>query len=145
MGHKEEELARRWFEEVWNQGRAEGIFEMMDPKAVGHTGTGDVVGPQQWKERFWEPFQVAFKDIHVTVDRAISSEDVVAVRWRASMKHVGALFGIPGDGRTHKLLGSTWLRIEDGRLAEGWDTWDLTGLLVRMGATAEILKQVLAQ
>jgi hypothetical protein len=38
-------LARRWFEEVWNQRRADTIDEMLAPDAVSHLETGLLRGP----------------------------------------------------------------------------------------------------
>ena len=35
MSKRNEELAHRWFEEVWNQARVEAIEEMASPDAVG--------------------------------------------------------------------------------------------------------------
>ena len=145
MGQAEIGVARRWFEEVWNQRHKETIFELMDPKAVGHTAAAPTLGPEQWKARFWEPFRQSFGDIRVTVDQALSEGEDVAVRWSASMKHVGPLFGVAPSGRTVSFSGSTWMRVRDGQIVEGWDTWDFTGLMVRLGATPEILRALTEQ
>jgi len=36
MSEENKELVRRWFEEVWNQGRAEAIDEMFDENGIAH-------------------------------------------------------------------------------------------------------------
>ena len=36
MAQENSALVRRWFEEVWNQGRMEAIDEMASPDAIGH-------------------------------------------------------------------------------------------------------------
>lgn len=38
-------LARRWFEEVWNQRRGATIHEFMAPECVGHHEDRDTHGP----------------------------------------------------------------------------------------------------
>ncbi|MEE8522786.1 MAG: nuclear transport factor 2 family protein, partial [Thermoanaerobaculia bacterium] len=59
------ELIRRWFEEVWNQGRAESIDELLAPDAVIHgLVTGDLVGLQAFRA-FHVLFRAAFYDIEV--------------------------------------------------------------------------------
>lgn len=42
-------LARRWFEEVWNQRRSETIDELMHADGHGHLEGGEVRGPAQFK------------------------------------------------------------------------------------------------
>jgi predicted ester cyclase len=127
------DLARRWFKEVWNEGRAETIHELMHPEAVGHTTTGDLRGPDEWKRGFWDHFVGAFSDINVEIEDAISDGDRVAVRWAASMRHTGPHIGVPETGRELRFKGMSWLRVREGRIVEGWDGWDSTGMLVSIG------------
>ena len=46
------DLIRRWFDEVWNQGREEAIDELCSKDALGHGQThdgADIVGPENFK------------------------------------------------------------------------------------------------
>jgi hypothetical protein len=104
-----------------------------------------MVGPDEWKAQFWAPFRTAFADIRVNVDAAASNGSEVAVRWSASMRHVGPVFGLPPTGKRVSFRGSTWMRVENGQLVEGWDTWDFTGLLVQLGAGIEMLRGMVEQ
>ena len=36
MSEENKEVLRRWFEEVWNKGRAEAIEEMFDENGIAH-------------------------------------------------------------------------------------------------------------
>jgi len=40
MSEANKELAKRWFEEVWNKGRREAIAEMLAPDAVSIRDAG---------------------------------------------------------------------------------------------------------
>ena len=56
-------LARRWFENLWNQNRVETIDEMLAPNSTVHgLPTPDnqpLVGPAAFKEYYWV-FRKAF-------------------------------------------------------------------------------------
>jgi steroid delta-isomerase-like uncharacterized protein len=141
MGDAEVKIVQRWFQEVWNERRGESIGALLRPDAVCHAATGDIAGADAWKAQFWEPFMAAFSDIKIVLDRVLSQDQEAAVRWTVSMRHTAPFLGIPASGKTVSAYGTTWLRVEDGHLAEGWDTWDLTGLLVDIGAPVDVLKR----
>lgn len=121
-------LGRRWFEEVWNDRREEAIDELMAPDAVGHMEGGDVAGPQGFRE-VRAVFLNALPDMHITVEDVLSEGDRAVVRWRVRATHTGDLLGIPPSHRKIDFRGMSWLTVRDGKLAEGWDTWNLGGLL----------------
>ena len=84
MSDDAEKVARRWFEEVWNQRRRESIYELMTPDAVGHSPTGDTKGPDQWA-RSWERLIGTCSDIAIHIDAVISNGRDVVVRWRGTL------------------------------------------------------------
>ena len=66
MSEDNKALIRRWFEEVWNQGRADTIDELVDDNIVIH-GLADkddnvVEGVQAFRE-FHRQFHGAFPDM----------------------------------------------------------------------------------
>lgn len=121
-------LGRRWFEEVWNDRQDNAIDELMAPDAVGHMEGGDVAGPQGFRQ-VRAVFLNALPDMHITVEDVLSDGDRAVVRWRVRATHTGDLLGIPPSHRQIDVRGMSWLTVRDGKLAEGWDTWNLGGLL----------------
>src|SRR6516165_4124621 len=89
-------IVRRWFEEVWNQGREQTIDELMAPEAVAH-GLADAAqthrGTTAFKS-FWAQLRGAFSDIHFTIDDVVSEGDMVAARWTATTTHRGEYLGV---------------------------------------------------
>ena len=69
MAKKQNTILRRWFEEVWNNCRAELIDEMIAPNAVAHgledSSGNPVRGPEEFK-KFFLGFRRTFPDIHIT-------------------------------------------------------------------------------
>jgi steroid delta-isomerase-like uncharacterized protein len=129
------ELMRRWFQEVWNEGKIETIRELFasDGRAVGHYGERtEIQGPDQF-EPFVKQIRAAFPDVKVTIDDAFGARDKVVIRWSASMTHTGDAFG-PASGKPVVLTGITIARIAKGKIVEGWDNWDRLGMLEQIGA-----------
>jgi predicted ester cyclase len=126
-------VARRWFQEVWNEQKASSITELMHADAIGHTHTGVIKGPAAWKQQFWDPLVGAFSDFKVHVDDVLSDKEAVVVRWHATMEHTGGALGIAASGKPVAISGITWMTIRGGKIVEGWDGWDSTGLIVQCG------------
>ena len=122
------ELGRRWFEEVWNQRNDRTIDELMAPGAYGHVEGGEYQGPAGFRQ-MQAVFLSALPDVHIEVEDILSDGDRAAVRWRARGTHAGDGFGFKASKRTIDVRGTTWLVVKDGRIVEGWDTWNLAGML----------------
>ena len=129
-------LGRRWFQEVWNDRRDEAITELMAPDAVGHMEGGDAHGPEGFRN-IRAMFLQALPDLHITVENVLSDGNQVAVRWRARGTHAGELMGIPATGQKVDFCGTSWINVRDGQLAEGWDTWNLGGLVETLRSAAQ--------
>lgn len=122
------QLARRWFEEVWNARRHELIDELLADDCSGFMqGIGPVEGSHQFKSRMGEILE-ALPDLHIAIDDAIGEGDKVAVRWTARATHVGGL-GAPPTNRRVQIHGLIWMEYEDGKLKRAWDGWNHDGLL----------------
>src|SRR5580698_4415432 len=90
-------LARRWFEEVWNQGRESSIDELFHPqgKAYGFPEPGSVlIGPESFKA-IHRAFHSAYGNIRIDIDDLIAEGDRVAIRWTCTMIHNGDGLGFP--------------------------------------------------
>lgn len=128
MPHHAAVLARRWFEEVWNDRREEAVDELMAPDAVGHMEGGDVAGPNGFRE-VRAVFLAALPDMHITVEDVIAEGSQAVVRWRVRGTHAGELLGIAPTHAQVDFRGMSWITVRDGKLHEGWDAWNLGGLL----------------
>ena len=126
-------LARRWFEEVWNGRRAETVSEIMDPVCEGHMEGLEVRGPEDFLAAR-ETLLEAFPDFRVTVEGVIAEGDDVAVRWSANGTHRGEGLGFPASNRPAAFRGITWLTFRDGRMVQGWDSWNQGRLLQELQA-----------
>ena len=131
---KNSALARRWFDEVWNERREATVDELLAPGAAGHLEGGlEVRGAAEFLPAR-AALLGAFPDFEVVVDQVIAQDDDVVVRWSSNGTHQGENLGIPASNRRASFRGMTWLRIRDGRIAEGWDSWNQGRLLQELQA-----------
>ena len=121
-------VARRWFEEVWNERRDEAVDELMAPDSYGHVEGGEVRGPGEFR-KMREMFLAALPDVRIVIEDIVADGERAAVRWRAEGTHAGEGFGFPATKQSVNVRGTTWLTVRDGKVVEGWDTWTLGGVL----------------
>ncbi len=129
-------IVRRWFDEVWNEGKIDTIHDLMaaDAVGIGQVGPGvKVEGPDEFK-KFVEKLRGAFPDIHVTIEDAFESGDKAVARWSATMTHSGDHLGLPASGKTVNITGISIVRVANGKITAGWDNWDQMTLMREIGA-----------
>ncbi len=125
-------LIQRWFEEVWNKGRAAAIDEMMAPQCLVHGLGPDQHGAAAFK-LFHTAYRNAFPDITIQIDQAVAEGDMVAVCWSGTGTHRGDGLGFPATGKQARFTGMTMARIANGRFVEGWNNFDQLGMLQQLG------------
>jgi steroid delta-isomerase-like uncharacterized protein len=135
MSAENKALLRRWFDDVWNQGREATIDELLAPDAVVHGLGRDMRGPEEFKV-FYAAYRNAFPDIAVQIDDVIAEGDIVAARWSARGTHLGDGLGFPATNRAAEFSGMVFVRARNGRLLEGWNSFDQLGMLLQIGAVA---------
>jgi predicted ester cyclase len=65
----------------------------------------------------------------VTIEETIADGDRVCVRRSCALQHTGAGLGMPPSSKTLQTTGSPIIRVAGGKLAEGWQNWDMLGLM----------------
>ena len=130
-------LIRRWFEEVWNKGRADAIPEMFAEDGIAHGLSDDVNNPLRGPKGF-QPFHAqfreAFPDIEVVVEDQIAEDDMVATRCSVRGKHTGDSLGFAATHSTVEFTGITITRIRDGKIVEAWNNFDFMNMYRQLGA-----------
>ena len=137
MAEKNAELARRWFDEVWNQRRDAAVPELLAPGALAHMEGAEIVGPEQFLQAR-SALLDAIPDLRVTVEATVAEGDHAVVRWSAKGTHRGDGLGFPASHRAVTFRGITWMRFANGRVVEGWDSWNLGQLLQELSAPIKL-------
>ena len=136
MSEENKALVRRWFEEVWNKGRAEAIEEMFDENGIAHGLSDDpanpIRGPRDYRP-FYEVFRQAFPNITVVIEDMIAEGDKVVARCSVRGKHEGEFMGRAATQVPIELTGITIVRIDNGKIVEAWNNFDFLTLYKQCG------------
>lgn len=123
-------MVRRFFEEVWNQGKDDVIDEIFAPTVIfnGQSITREAL------KRALAGRRAAFTDIHVTVEDQVAEGDKVSTRrtWRA--RHHGPYRGVVPTGKQVTWTQISVVRFSEGRVVEDWAVGDELSILQQLGA-----------
>lgn len=130
---KNKEIARVFFERIWNNKDEAAIDEFIPENAAGNDadfGSGREGFRAQWKQ-----WHTAFPDLHFEIVDLVAEGDKVLTRWVLTATHAGEFLGYPGTGNKIKVQGMSLDRIDEaGMVAEGFDGWDNLGFRQQLGA-----------
>ena len=136
MSEENKALVRRWFEEVWNQGRADAIDEMFDEYGIAHGLSDDpsnpIKGPTGFRP-FHTQFRQAFPNMIVVVEDLVAEGDKVAARCSVRGKHEGAFQEKAATQSPVEFTGITIVRIDNGKIVEAWNNFDFMSMHKQIG------------
>ena len=139
MSEENKAVVRRWFDEVWNKGRAEAIDEMFDEYGIAHGLSDDpanpIRGPRDYRP-FYEAFRQAFPHMEIVIEDMVAEGDKVAARCSVRGKHEGDFMGRAATQSPVELTGMTIVRIENGKIVEAWNNFDFMTLYKQCGLLA---------
>jgi predicted ester cyclase len=115
------DLVRRYFEQVFNEQRAEASDELVATRYVEHAVApfgeaelDEVDGPEHTRSVVgW--LRAQFRDLRMTVEAAVAEGDPVAARVLSEGTNLGPLDGVmPPTGKRFSAYQCHWYRIENG-------------------------------
>lgn len=125
------EVAKRFIEEVFNDGNYHMTDDLLAENFVAHVG-----GSEHNHAEFTAmiiAYRNGFPDYHCSIDDQIAESDQVVTRWTFSGTHDGQLMGIPPTGKRLTVTGVAVDRIADGKLLESWLEMDTLRMLQDLG------------
>ena len=123
------EVAKQWFDQVWLQRDATAIHRLMTADVKGHMEPDIAVnGPDSFLSVF-NAFTSSFPDFELKVEDITGDDQQACVRWRVSGTHSGSDMGLAATGRQVSFRGITWLTVKEGKIVEGWDSWNQGALI----------------
>src|SRR4029078_366270 len=132
-----EAIARRYVAEVFTGSNAERARDYFTADIAWHGGALGTVTGVDTVVPVLGGFIGALSDIQATVQDAIASDDLVALRLVVTATHTGNLLGVPATGRPVRWDAVDIYRVtDDGRISEHRGFDELPAHLSQVGAIA---------
>ena len=136
MSEANKALVQRWFDEVWNKGRADAIDELFDENGIAHGLSDDpenpIKGPQNFRP-FHTVFREPFPNMMIVVEDMVAEGDKVAARCSVRARHEGNFFGKDATDSPVDFTGIAIVRIYNGKIVEAWNNFDFMTLHRQVG------------
>jgi steroid delta-isomerase-like uncharacterized protein len=129
-----EQLGRRYFEEVWNRGNVDLLDELLASDYINHTpSTPDPPPGPSGLKPIVRAIRQAFPDLHYEIKDVVATEHAVVMRVIMTGTHRGDLFGLAPTGRRVSVNQINIEHIENGRIVEHWRVTDEMNLMRQLG------------
>jgi predicted ester cyclase len=134
---RREAVARKFVDDVFTGADPERARDYFTADIAWHGGAlGTVMGVDNIVPVLGG-FIGALSDIQATVQDAITSADLVALRLVVTATHTGNLLGVPATGNPVRWDAVDIYRVtDDGQISEQWAFEDLAAILSQVGAIA---------
>ena len=126
-------LALRFVEEVYNQGNVDRVNDLVSAQFQRHGIGGTMHGTEVIKDRV-RAVRAGFPDFRITIEDILSDGDKVILRQTHTGTHLGEFAGTPATGNKMETTEISILRIEGGKIREGWVSVDQLTMLRQIGA-----------
>jgi hypothetical protein len=125
---------RRFFDDLWNKKNISIIDELIPNTYVDHTPPPhaediDLQGPEVLKQVF-AGLQDEFADIHVSIGDQIEEEDKVVTPVTWQFQFTAGSNDAPIPSQVITIMGVSIDRIDSGKIAESWNTFDVPFRLI---------------
>jgi steroid delta-isomerase-like uncharacterized protein len=130
-----EDTVRIVFEEILGKGRIDENEHIYHRDFVAHGMTRDASRAEDRAAS--EGWRSMAPDLRMTVLRMVSDCDFVAVHFEGTGTNTGEGNGFPATGRSLRVRGMTFFRLENGQIIEEWTEFDQYELLKQLGMVAK--------
>jgi len=122
-------LITRLYDEVWNQGKMDVIDEIYAPNFQ----TSLVAGGKEGFKKYVAGFKLGIPDVTFKIDSQFTEGDMVVTQWTVTGTQTGNFMGIPPTGKKATIVGISFNRIENGLIAQSWNSMDMLSAMVQLG------------
>ena len=129
------EIARRYYEECWNQGKVDRLDQLVAKDCRYHDPVFPSLAPGiDSLKRHIGLCRNAFPDLRFSLDDMIAERDEVVVHWTAKGTQEGSFLGVSATRKNATVGGTSIYRIKNQKMVEQFVDWNVLTLLEQLGA-----------
>ena len=122
---------------VWDEIMNKGKLDMFNDSnftadVVMHASPTDVKGIDSARA-YYANFLTGFSNIEFKISDIFGQGDKLVKVWSFKGKHTGLFFGIPASGKDVSIVGTTVVRMSNGKIAEEQDYFDNLEFFQQLG------------
>lgn len=136
------EVLVEWFERVWNSHDKDTIPVLMANDAVAHLAGGVQARGAGEFSGFHDALLGAFPDLSVEILRVVGDETQACLHWEVHGTHKGEFAGIAPTDRPVRFSGMSFVTVRDGKIIEGWDSWDYGSFVTTLSGQNHLKQQL---
>ena len=137
MSASNKEIARRFMDECWSQGKMDGMRELVSDKCTIHDPVFPSLAPgTESMQRHITMCRNGFPDLRFNIEDTIAERNEVVLHWTANGTHKGPFLGMEPTNRKASVSGTSIFRIDNGKIVEQWADWNLMSLMEQLGISA---------
>jgi steroid delta-isomerase-like uncharacterized protein len=134
MSAGNKDIARRFMDDCWSQGKLDGMRDLVSDKCTIH----DPVFPSlaagvESLKRHIMTCRNGFPDLRFTIEDTIAERNEVVLHWTGQGTHKGEFLGMPPTNKKATVSGTSIFRIDNGKIVEQWADWNLMSLMQQLG------------
>jgi steroid delta-isomerase-like uncharacterized protein len=128
------QIVQRFIDECWNQGNLDAVSELLADDCRYHDPVFPSLtsGAENIKNHI-QTCRNGFPDLMFTIDDTIAERNEVVIHWTAMGTHKGQFLGMPPTNKKATVTGTSIYRVEDGKIAEEWASWNLMSMMEQLG------------
>ena len=135
MPEANEEVMRRFVEEVINNGDYSVLRDLFHPNYVYRSPDQELHGLEALKGLF-TAYRTAFPDLNTEIDDLVVAGDKAVISFTLTGTHEGDLMGIAPTGEQVRVHGMVLSRFEDEKIVEEWEILDMLAMFQQLGVVS---------
>ncbi|TAH51154.1 MAG: ester cyclase [Chloroflexota bacterium] len=129
------QLIRRFYDEVWNQGNTDFVFQVFAENYVRHDlRPGNPRAGAAGQQQVADDFRAAFPDLKHETELLLGENDFVVARWTMQGTNSAPWGNQPATGKFVRMSGVNIFRFENDKVVEIWNHRDDLGMREQLGA-----------
>ncbi|MFW9994379.1 MAG: ester cyclase [Candidatus Odinarchaeota archaeon] len=133
MKQRNEDIGRRWYEEMWSKPDPSAADEMVDENYAPDWVQIDTKGPAQIKHEI-KYFRSVFPDLNYEIVEINAEENKVWIRYKGTGTHLGNAWGFAPTGKKVEFEGAEILYINpEGKITDRWGAFCLYDIFADLG------------